>query len=103
MEESVALRSYFQAHKQEMIDTLAAWVAVPSVRGDAKPGMSYGAEPARMLKLALEQCAALGFQTESVANCMGSVELMICLPHWLYCVIWMWYRQGRAGVRIPLC
>lgn len=37
MEESVALRSYFQAHKQEMIDTLAAWVAVPSVRGDAKP------------------------------------------------------------------
>lgn len=75
MEESVALRSYFQAHKQEMIDTLAAWVAVPSVRGDARPGMPYGAEPARMLKLALEQCAALGFQTESVADCMGSVEL----------------------------
>ena len=59
MEESVALRSYFQAHKLDMIDTLAAWVAVPSVRGDARPGMPYGTAPARMLKLAQEQCAAL--------------------------------------------
>lgn len=75
MELSAALRAYFHAHQQEMIDTLAAWVAVPSVRGDARPGMLYGAAPFRMLKLALEQCAGFGFSAECVADRMGSVEL----------------------------
>ena len=75
MDISVALRTYFQAHRQEMIDTLAAWVAVPSVRGEAQPGMPFGEGPARMLTLALEQCTAFGFSTEQVADCMGSADL----------------------------
>lgn len=52
--------------KQPMIDTLAQWIKVPSVKGEKEDGAPFGKEVRTMLDTAIATCEDLGFRTKNV-------------------------------------
>lgn len=52
--------------KQPMIDTLAQWIKVPSVKGEKEDGAPFGKEVRTMLDTAIATCEGLGFRTKNV-------------------------------------
>ncbi len=61
--------------QRALVDAVKRLVAIPSVRGEAAPGMPYGEAPARALGEALSLCASLGFPTCNVENYVGTADL----------------------------
>ena len=61
--------------KDELIADLQAWVAIPSLKGDALPGKPYGEENARMLDLALDTAKKYGFETRNIDYYAGDITL----------------------------
>lgn len=58
------ITEYFESHRREMLDRLAALCAVPSVEGKPEEGKPFGAEVARALSLAEQMFREEGFPTE---------------------------------------
>ncbi|MDO4459822.1 MAG: Sapep family Mn(2+)-dependent dipeptidase [Clostridia bacterium] len=71
----ILLDEWTAAHKDEMIEELGKWVAIPSVsRADlAAQGAPYGPECKRMLDFALERGEYYGFKTENHEGYTGSI------------------------------
>ena len=61
--------------KEDLIRDVQRWVAVPSVKSEARDGMPYGEENARMLDLALETARSYGFETRNIDYYAGDVSL----------------------------
>lgn len=59
-----AIREYVAQHRQALVDTLIRLIAVPSVKGPARPGMPYGENCARALDVGMEICREYGMRTE---------------------------------------
>ena len=69
------IRSAFEAHWQEMLDDLAAVVAIDSSGdGPVKEGMPFGEGPAKALDCFLKIAARMGLETDNVDNYAGVVS-----------------------------
>ena len=61
--------------KEQYLDTLSRWIAVPSVKADAADGAPFGAEVARMLDVALKDCADMGFAVRNIDHYAGDARM----------------------------
>ena len=69
------IRSAFDAYQQEMLDDLAAVVAIDSSgAGPIKEGMPFGEGPAQALNCFLDIAKRMGFETDNVDNYAGVVS-----------------------------
>lgn len=70
------IHEYIEAHESEMIETLTALVAIPSVRSEAEPDAPFGKEPARALAKMLELCENAGFSVKNHENYIGTADFI---------------------------
>jgi len=61
--------------REELVDTLKRWIAVPSVKADAQPGAPFGEEVKQMLHMALEDGAKMGFETRNIDEYAGDLRM----------------------------
>ena len=69
------IRSAFEAYQKEMLEDLAAIVAIDSSGGEPKPGAPFGEGPAKALNEFLKIAGRMGFETDNVDNYAGTVSL----------------------------
>ncbi len=61
-------------YKEDIIHDLGRMIEVPSVRGEAEPGMPFGKEPAEALNRILAIAKDMGFETKNVGGYAGHAE-----------------------------
>ncbi|MBE5815092.1 MAG: M20 family metallopeptidase [Clostridiales bacterium] len=61
--------------RDELVDALNRWIAVPSVKADALPGAPFGAEVKRMLHMALEDGEKMGFAARNIDEYAGDLRM----------------------------
>lgn len=61
--------------KDEMQQTLARWIRIPSVKTDAEGDMPFGREVKRALDAALADAKAMGFETRNIDNYAGDIRM----------------------------
>ena len=67
-------KPYIRAHADELLESLAALVRIPSVEGVPEEHAPFGREPARALHETLALCEKLGFQTGNMDDRVGWCE-----------------------------
>ena len=67
-------KPYLRAHADELIESLAALIRIPSVEGTPEDGAPYGREVARCLQETLALCERLGFRTGNLDGRVGWCE-----------------------------
>ena len=68
------LNDYFARHRQEMVEDICRLVRIDSVKGEAQPGMPFGAGPAAALTEALDMARSMGFAVKNWDNYVGTVD-----------------------------
>ncbi len=63
-----AIRAWLQDHREEYLKDLSDLVAVRSVKAEALPGLPFGADCARALKLAAQKAESYGFAVKNYDN-----------------------------------
>ena len=63
---------YARAHRQELVDTVIRLIGVPSVKGEALPGMPFGENCAKALKEGMAVCREYGMDVENHDNYAAS-------------------------------
>ncbi len=66
---------YIEQNKDNMVSDIAELIAIPSVRGEEKPGAPFGENPAKALKKALEICQSHGFAVKNIENAIGYADM----------------------------
>lgn len=66
--------NYFKNKREEILNTIAELVSVPSVGGKAEPGKPFGKKTAETLELALKKAEKFGFKTENHDGYVGTVD-----------------------------
>ncbi len=61
--------------RDDLVDTLKRWIAVPSVKEAALPGAPFGEEVKRMLHMALEEGARMGFEVRNIDEYAGDLRM----------------------------
>lgn len=61
--------------RQDILDTLKRWIAVPSIKADPEGDAPFGREVQRALTLALRDAEALGFVTRNWDSYAGDVRM----------------------------
>lgn len=61
-------------YKDEILEDVVRAVRIPSVRGDAKPGMPFGEGPTEALRFCLNLAESFGFKVKNVGNVAGHIE-----------------------------
>jgi len=69
------MNAIIEGLREEMVETLKKWVAIPSLKADGTPGAPFGAEVRKMLDVALEDCKRLGFETEEFDGYIAHADL----------------------------
>lgn len=69
------LDTYFETHREELIRDICRLVAIPSERGEAKPGMPYGEGPAKALAEGIKIAQELGFSVKNYDNYVCAADL----------------------------
>ena len=67
-------KPYLRAHADELLESLAALIRIPSVEGTPEEDAPYGREVARCLQEALALCERLGFRTQHMDHRVGWCE-----------------------------
>ena len=67
-------KPYIRAHADELLESLAALVRIPSVEGMPEEHAPFGREPARALHETLALCEKLGFRTGNMDDRVGWCE-----------------------------
>lgn len=68
------LEAILNSYREEMVETLAELVRIPSVDAEALPGMPFGKECARALDYALGKAKSFGFETFNDENYAGHAQ-----------------------------
>ncbi len=63
------------ALRDELISDIQAWVAVPSVQGEAVEGKPFGENVAKALDLALDTARKYGFETRNIDYYAGDISM----------------------------
>ena len=74
MQYRTQIQDWLKAHEEEMLRDLGALIAIPSVRGDAKPDAPFGEHPAAALRFMLEKAKSFGFSIDNVDNYAGCIS-----------------------------
>ena len=91
------------AYEEEIVQALSKLVAIPSVCGEAEPGLPYGKSSAQALACILSMAEEMGFSTRNVRTTPGMRNIPAGRKDWPpYWLMWMWSLQGWAGIRTPL-
>ncbi len=61
--------------REELVDTLRRWIAIPSVKANPEPGAPFGKEVRRSLDMALADAKRLGFQVRDIDGYAGDVRM----------------------------
>ena len=69
------ISQWIDSHKDEMIQTLQAWVSVPSLKSEPAQGAPFGTEVRRALELALKNAETMGFSTRNLEGYAGDVRM----------------------------
>lgn len=69
------LTNIIEGLREEMTETLARWIKIPSVKGEAAPGAPFGAEVRRALDVALEDAEKMGFKVRNFDGYAGDVRM----------------------------
>lgn len=69
------IEAYFAQREEELIEAISRLVRIPSIRGEAEPGMPFGAGPAKALEEALALCREWGFSAENIDGYVGVADL----------------------------
>ncbi|MFR1716740.1 MAG: M20/M25/M40 family metallo-hydrolase [Butyricicoccus sp.] len=67
-------KPYIRAHADELLESLAALVRIPSIEGVPEEHAPFGREPARALHETLALCEKLGFRTGNMDDRVGWCE-----------------------------
>jgi len=67
--------SYFEEHREKLVQDICRLINIKSVRGEPKKGMPFGEGPARVLDEALKIARELGFSPVNMENYVGTVDL----------------------------
>mgnify|MGYP000644703783 CR=1 FL=1 len=67
-------KPYIRAHMDELLESLAALVRIPSVEGVPEEHAPFGREPARALHETLALCEKLGFRIGNMDDRVGWCE-----------------------------
>ena len=60
--------------KDQLVEDMKRWIAVPSVQGPAEENAPFGKENRRMLDLALEDAKKYGFEVRDVDGYAGDIS-----------------------------
>lgn len=69
------ITNIIETMRDELVDTLKRWIAVPSVKAEAQPGAPFGAEVKRMLHMALEEGEQMGFAARNIDEYAGDLRM----------------------------
>ncbi|MBQ7868315.1 MAG: dipeptidase PepV [Clostridia bacterium] len=69
------LNEIIESLRGEMTETLARWVKIPSVTGEAAPGAPFGEEIRRCLETALADAEKMGFTVRNFDGYAGDVRM----------------------------
>ena len=69
------IEAYFDSVRDSFIEDLRRLIAVPSIPGEAQPGMPFGPEVAAALEEALRQASSHGLITRQHEGYVGTVDL----------------------------
>ena len=72
-------KPYIRAHADELLESLAALVRIPSVEGVPEEHAPFGREPARALHETLALCEKLGFRTGNMDDRVGDTAHALCI------------------------
>ncbi|MCR4885176.1 MAG: hypothetical protein K6A68_16540, partial [Clostridiales bacterium] len=61
--------------KEDYAAMLSRWLAVPSLKAEGVPGAPFGKEVRRMLDMAIQDAAEMGFETRILEGYAGDVLL----------------------------
>lgn len=68
------IESYFEKHKGDIIEDIAALVEIPSVKGEPMHGKPFGYYPFKALETALEMAGSYGLVTNNYDGYIGSID-----------------------------
>ena len=68
------INELIDSYREEMIATLARWIRIPSVQGEAEEGMPFGEQLQLMLEEARHTAAGMGFDTRNIDNYLLEVN-----------------------------
>ena len=68
------LKEYFARHREEMVADICRLVRIDSVKGEAGPGMPFGAGPAAALEEAMTMASDMGFAVKNWDGYVGTVD-----------------------------
>ncbi|MHC1786001.1 MAG: Sapep family Mn(2+)-dependent dipeptidase [Christensenellales bacterium] len=69
------LEKVLEGLREPLLETLKAWVRIPSIKGDRQEGAPFGPVVRQMLDKAMADCEALGFPTENFDGYIGHATL----------------------------
>lgn len=69
------LETILSSLEKPMLETLQAWIRIPSVKGDSQPDAPFGPEVRQMLDHALQDCQRLGFAVQQFDGYIGHADM----------------------------
>lgn len=69
------LNVIIESLREDMTETLARWIKIPSVKDEPAPGAPFGVEVRRSLDVALEDAQKLGFDVRNFDGYAGDVRM----------------------------
>ena len=74
------VNAWLDAHQAELLKDIADFCAIPSVKGEAEPGMPFGKGPCEALQFGAALCARYGFAVKNYDNYVAAADLDQSLP-----------------------
>ncbi len=74
------VNAWLDAHQAELLNDIADFCAIPSVKGEAEPGMPFGKGPYESLRFGADLCARYGFAVKNYDNYVAAADLDQRLP-----------------------
>ena len=93
--------AYIAENKEQLLQDIAALVAIDSVEGTPEEGAPFGAGPRAALDKTLELAAGMGPETRTT-SAMPSWPVQTPRSIWQPSAMWMWCPWATAGARTPL-
>ena len=90
--------AFIAANKEQILQDIAALVAINSVEGEPAEGAPYGVGPRAALDKTLELAAGMGFATRNCENHIGYAELAGADPEKYLATIYRWLEVRRFQV-----
>ena len=95
--------AFIAANKEQILEDIAALVAINSVEGTPTEEAPFGEGPRAALDKTLELAAGMGLATRNCENYIAMPSWPVQTPRsiWQPSAMWMWCPWATAGARTP--